>query len=526
MSLDLSFPAKRGAPPRELEIRPKQVKAWIESLPLAQSMDASRKLCANLAAMNSSKIDWDDRVQILETYRPTTAVLLEELEAIFAKSTPPLAVRAREALGVARDLAAELAVGYKIAIAEKSGKLLAFGSPKQLPLLIYRAMECLAAGLRASYKSYSPVPAGIWKEMHQLYLHAERENLALALADAEAKASVFDAYSESLLLALTDPYRLIQGEAEKVLAQIRAARGLATLARARPSTPPGAHFLVPCDTDRPPKPALSANDDTGGENWRLLDANPLVERLRARKKALETGNVSATTSRMVGADGMALLEKLIVLWGDPPKRSSRRDAMETTVAICVGLKDLSHFVSCEPKGETLSEGEGIRSGITMPLITVPDDEVSKQLAVHEWDVVNQSAGGLKVRRLAAARPSIGVGEVVGIKSIGKSRWTIGVVRWITELESGALEFGLQFLSPGARTVSVLPTAVSIANQAKLALLLAEGESFGEQSLLTPPSTFADLREFEVEDEGMVSCVRATRLIEKTLRFELFHFSPS
>ncbi|HXN15667.1 MAG TPA: hypothetical protein VN878_04770, partial [Usitatibacter sp.] len=69
-------------------------------------------------------------------------------------------------------------------------------------------------------------------------------------------------------------------------------------------------------------------------------------------------------------------------------------------------------------------------------------------------------------------------------------------------------------------------AVSIANQAKLALLLAEGESFGEQSLLTPPSTFADLREFEVEDEGMVSCVRATRLIEKTLRFELFHFSPS
>src|SRR6202158_1230406 len=241
MSLDLSFPAKRGAPPRELEIRPKQVKAWIESLPLAQSMDASRKLCANLSAMNSSKIDWDDRVQILETYRPTTAVLLEELEAIFAKSTPPLAVRAREALGVARDLAAELAVGYKIAIAEKSGKLLAFGSPKQLPLLIYRAMECLAAGLRASYKSYSPVPAGIWKEMHQLYLHAERENLALALADAEAKASVFDAYSESLLLALTDPYRLIQGEAEKVLAQIRAARGFATLSAARPSTTPGAH---------------------------------------------------------------------------------------------------------------------------------------------------------------------------------------------------------------------------------------------------------------------------------------------
>ena len=38
--------------------------------------------------------------------------------------------------------------------------------------------------------------------------------------------------------------------------------------------------------------------------------------------------------------------------------------------------------------------------------------------------------------------------------------------------------------------------------------------------------FSDLREFEINEEGMVSLMRASGLIEKTGRFELFHVAPS
>src|SRR5438477_195231 len=133
-------PAERNAPPRELEIRPKQVKAWIESLPLAQSVDAARKMSTHLAALNRAKI---------------------------------------------------------------------------------------------------------------------------APEDPEAKATGVDAYIEPLLLSLVDPYRLPPGELDKIVTQIRGLRGLATLGKTRPATKPGGHFIVPCDTDRGPKPLLSANDDTG-----------------------------------------------------------------------------------------------------------------------------------------------------------------------------------------------------------------------------------------------------------------------
>lgn len=519
-----SFLSERTAPPKDLEIRPKQVKAWIETLALAQSVDSTKKLCVHLAAINRARFDLDDRLQILDIYRPAAAVLLEELDALYSKAAIPLGQRAREALGLARELASGLATGYRIAITEKASKLIAFGAKKQMPLWILRAMEYLAAELRASYKSYTPVPRGMWRALHHLYLYAEQEGVTLEIGDPESKATVFEVYCECLLLSLTDPYRLYQGDADKVLAQVGALRGMATLGRARPETRPGGHFLVPCDTDKPPKPLLSANEDAGGPNWRLLDANPVVDKLRLKKQALDSGNVSATMSKMVGPDVLALIDKLVVLWGDPPKRSSRRDPMNTTVAICVGLRAVGHFVSLEPRSDPEAEREALRQGVTMQLTALPTDDAAQAVPVFEWNVVNQSAGGMRVRRMGATQ-SIAVGEVIGIKLADRSRWTIGVVRWLTMLDEGGMEFGLQFLSPAARLVSVQPTLT--ASTAKLCLLLADPEDPSAiDALLAPSNTFSELREFEIEQDGAVSCVRARNLIEKTGRFELFHVSAS
>ncbi len=526
MPLALSFPADRVAPPKDLEIRPRQVKAWVESLPMAQSFEAARKLSAHLAGLNRAKLELDIRLQLLEIYAPTAAIALDELDAVYSKATLPLSARAREALTLARDLAAELATGYKIAIVEKDGKLIAFGAKKQLPVLVARAMRYLLVGLLASYKSYTPVPRGIWRELHELYLHAEREGVAKEYFDAEAKLSAFDLYTEALLLSLSDPYRLVQGEADRILAQARAYRGTVTLGRERPATRSDAHFLVPCDTDRPPKAVPQINDDVGGSNWRLLDANPVVDKLRAKKLAAETGNVSATMSKSLGPDGLSLLARLILLWGDPPKRSQRRDPSQSSVAICVGLKAVGHFVAFEPRLDPAAEADALKRGITMPLMALPTDDASQAVPVFEWDVVNQSVGGLKVRRMGTVPQPIGVGEVVGVKLIDRSRWAIGVVRWLTVFDEGGMEFGIQFLGSMARPVWVQPT-ITAAPQAKLGLRLGAGDDGSEtDALLTPPNTYSDLREFELNDEGDVACVRANGLIEKTGRFELFHVSPS
>src|SRR5205814_8076865 len=116
----------------------------------------------------------------------------------------------------------------------------------------------------------------------------------------------------------------------------------------------------------------------------------------------DAGTVSAAMRQAMGAEGALLLARLITLWGDPPKRTSRRDPMETSVAICVGLKAVSHYVAREPKVDPREEAERIQRGITIPLIAIAQDDASSAFPVNEWEVVNQSAGGLKVRRTAPA----------------------------------------------------------------------------------------------------------------------------
>ena len=75
LSASLRLPAERSAPPRELEIRPKQVKAWLDALPLAQTVETARKMTAHLTAVNRAKVDADDRILILETYRPVASTV-------------------------------------------------------------------------------------------------------------------------------------------------------------------------------------------------------------------------------------------------------------------------------------------------------------------------------------------------------------------------------------------------------------------------------------------------------------------
>ena len=57
-------------------------------------------------------------------------------------------------------------------------------------------------------------------------------------------------------------------------------------------------------------------------------------------------------------------------------------------------------------------------------------------------------------------------------------------------------------------------------------LVLEGGDGEEPTLLTLPSLYEDLRTYSLDDDGDNWEVRASSLIEKTPRFELFHFRSS
>src|SRR5688572_29351507 len=305
--------------------------------------------------MNRATVDPDARLEILDAHRQAAVALLGELEAMYARANLPLGPGPRAALGLARGLLTELAIGYRIATVEQSAKMLV--TRKQLGTLLQRAAQLTAARMFAAYKSYTPVPTGTWAELHELYVRAD--GLGLAREAAEG-GTIADLYTEALMLSLTDPYRLGQGEADRVLQRLQTSRGLATLGQTRPRTPNGGHFVVPCNSDKPPKPSIGKLDDTGGPDWRLLDANPIVEQLKAKAAASATLSTNSRARLVSEAD---LRGRLMKLWGDPPKRTSRRDPSQQTVAISMGLDGVGHFVALEARINLQREDDMLRRGI-------------------------------------------------------------------------------------------------------------------------------------------------------------------
>jgi hypothetical protein len=93
-------------------------------------------------------------------------------------------------------------------------------------------------------------------------------------------------------------------------------------------------------------------------------------------------------------------------------------------------------VTLEPKIDLARQDEQLRRGITMPMAPLPLDDQSEPIPVFEWDVVNQSKGGLRVRRIGRTEQPIAGGRDRGHQAAGKAHWAIGAVRWVTVFEDG------------------------------------------------------------------------------------------
>jgi hypothetical protein len=513
----LALPEK-SLPAKDLDIRTRSVRAWLDALPPSRPVDAANALFERVHRANRTAIHPDERLEFLRTIRPFAEMVVDELSHLCERATLPLTDRAREALNASRTLATELSLACRVAAVENTGRLLAFGARRRIPALLVQAADWMAAVLVASYRTYTPLPPGTWRQLHEIYLFAEEGGFAANEIEEELGRSVQAAYCQSLLLSLADPYRLRPAETDAIVAAAGSAMDAATITRAAPRTPTAAHFVVDSDADRGPRVAGGA--PTRGASMRVLDANAVIDRLRARRAALRDVPASSSKAR-AATDEAALIDKLLALWGDPPRRGFRRGASQSSVAICVGLAAVRHFVAKEALDEA-AQADAIRRGITMPLLAIADDEAPEAHPVLEWDIVDEGAGGLKVRRMHP-RQVVSVGEIVGIRMLGRPRWIVGVVRWMSTSEDGALDFGLQFLAPGAIPVWLQPTITAMP-QARPGLLL-QGAGDADDVLLSPPDTFSEMREFEVNRVGDgTSCVRAMSLIERTGRFELFAFS--
>ena len=94
MDIKLSVPEYQAIPNAAVETRPKHVQAWLNALPLANSLEAARKLADAIAVLNSVKLAEDARLKLLGLYRATVKALLPSLQQQYVNKPLPCKIKA------------------------------------------------------------------------------------------------------------------------------------------------------------------------------------------------------------------------------------------------------------------------------------------------------------------------------------------------------------------------------------------------------------------------------------------------
>lgn len=519
-----------------VETQPKQVAEWLTTLPLTNLNETPRAILDALSALNRSKVADDTRLKLLELYRAAIARLMSALEAQFSGQPLPLPEKSRLMASQARQLQTELAYGYKIILIELSSRKLSFGSNKQLPLVVERAIGSLSRMLVVCYQTYAPTPAGVWAEMHILFTYAVEQGIQdETISEQGRQSSVNLAYKQALLLALLDPYRLMQGEVNKVLEYLNQFGGQAHLQPLMQTSSPSGYFLVRLDSDKPPRALAHDTTVTDARTDILLNTIELARLLHQQINQLETGaNPKALQLPFAAKDfGYPnLLRRMLKHWGIAPKRLFNRTQHNARMEICAGIRSIHHFLSGDLSGGIVGKAEEATghaaTEITLELANSPLDKTSLQTYVsRNWLIINESAGGLALAKDPKTDVQVRVGEIIGLRPEDNEAWNIGVVRWVSSENPNHLQLGAQMLAPTATPVMLRPLIASSSGAPfQPALLLPEIPALKQPAtLVCLRGGFFPQREFLLDQNGVPQNVRASRLLEQTATFDLFEFTP-
>lgn len=545
----LSLPGKKDSA-WIVETRPKEAEAWLASLPMADASGTAKQIFQALVSLNRLEVDVRDRLAVMELYRAPVAHVCDALQVNFAHLALPLGEKQRQLAEFLRQLQIEMAYGYKHVIAD----LLASRSPWTkrgvAAMAIERSIHYLGEVLLRSYAVYMPYPPGTWREIHELYRIAEEGNQHLEpIPDARPLvnelSTIQRSYLRVVLLGIAGPYQLPQMECLQVNQYLYNWVDKTILDRSLDIPTPIGHFLIDLSSDLP---AMLFPRDVklkDAPHLRVLNAIELARVVHLQINKLQQGESARQIN--LGADCidaacLDMLRRLIRFWGRAARRQyTRRSAANRSLSICEGVNAIHFFSSGshpfvppqDPEGMTVVPATppaadaaiidfdvAVAEHTSAPSGNAPDE----LFRVDQWQIRDQSAGGMSLVRSDADGTHVRVGDVLGIEDPETDQWRVGIARWLKSPDSGELEIGVEMIAPKVTPVALRP--VSATTPYVQALLLPAIPALRQPpSLVMERDTVAIGHDLWLKDsDDAPRRVRVLRLLERTGSFDQVLFA--
>jgi hypothetical protein len=556
------------------ETDPRYARAWLDSLPLADPVEAAREIYQSLYTLNRQELEPQPRFDLMELYVPAVSTVSGSLQNHFLHLPFPLPPRKWQLAEFVRQIHMEMAYGYKCCLNNLARIRLPWNRRHITPVASERAMRYLGEVLANSYQAYMPYPPGVWREIHTLYRYAEERGFESeplnGAREPAAGTTIRQRYLQSLLLGLTGPYQLGQGESTQIAQFLSHWTDKAVLQSDLNVASPVGHFLVDLGADSPPTPYPREVNLAANEGLRVLNTIELVRQVHHFISRVQKGEPARTLGLGIDcldAACLDLLRRLVRAWALVPRRQHSRLKRRGAVFLCAGLGAVHFFTngqkpfhlpsgiaagtasdaprSVQPDADAPTAGDGEEADQIYIALdepgTVADSTAgalsgtalmtspSESWRVDRWRVRDLSPKGLLLVRSGEAMTHVRVGDPLGLQRMGDVRhWSIGVVRWMKSMDATTHEMGVELLAPRGKPVALWPAnGHGVREPQMLALLLPAVETMHRPTtLLVARGVYQpDLIFYLYDGEGPAHRVRLLKQMERTGAYEQVMFAP-
>ena len=506
------------------EMRPKHLQTWLEHLHLSDPQTASAAILSSLSALNRQPLSSDIRLKLLTLFWHTIQTQVTMLQRQLSGSMLPLSTKADAHAHLARELLIELGHGYKLVLMDDSTSLLNFHSKPDSTPVTYQLLLIQQRVLELCYEMYTPVPIGLWQEIHQTYQYAHALGDTQTIISETAPTTLLHAYQQILLIALADPYHLMQGELEQVIELAQAHAPLCEISPHIVNMNNTNLFTLNLLIDAPPHITTRLETDTADVALLFFKTRNLIEHLLFLLAKLEAGIAPTALGLTVAAAEPSfrfLLRRLIRSWGIPHlRRFNRYDNPHNDIRLRLGLRTIHALLSAtHPQHERNDDNE---VEITVTNVALPehtyhlDDNAT-------WKILNNSAQGHALRAKTPTPTHVKVGELIAIREHEFEPCNLCVIKWIRNIDTDTVDIGVQFLPPLARPVRVC-NPYSAIKHIQPAMLFAENLALKQPNqLLVPHGIYMKNVHMDLVSDGTASILPG-KLVMQTQSFDLFEFS--
>jgi len=484
----------------------KRLRVWLTNLPLLDVVKTLRLVQGALDSLNQQKLEPAKRYQLLEAFRYTTERLYVTVDPIYmrqlnlSKSQRELATAGIEQLLLA------MAGGYKILVKALYEPASRGASVELFGLAINRAVGQLGYVLLDNYRCYRAIPELLFAELHQLYRYARHFGLlAVTIADADNEHSpgIAESYHAIMLLSLTDPFRLAEGEVGLLFNILKQH---ATQCRVTPGSDwpgdPAGLFLLDLGSDAPPRLCAQPRQPVeDAQEPYLLDAREALNAIRGR---LDQTPVKV---RMQSPEAVLLRHLLPDVAVADQNRESRRPECRAT-SLVIGLNAIhAYLLAAMPAGQE-------------------DKEVARDGA---WDkslscrIVDTSENGMRLVCDEGRTGDARVGDLLGVVGVDQ-RLQLVITRSVQVHRDAGMELGVRKIHGNCGPVYCRVQTGDEAEEIR-ALFIPASEADGVNATLVMAAGFYEAgRRLLINSFGRNVSARAGRNVSDSPVFDRFEFS--